>query len=83
MKTIYNESLGNTELIYTAFSERDKETNRNVYGILVRDNTTHTETVLHSFTARKEQAIDFIETLVRNIVHPDFVADIAEDYLLA
>ena len=25
MKTIYNECLGNTELIYTAFSEEDKE----------------------------------------------------------
>lgn len=83
MKTIYNESLGNTELIYTAFCETDEETRKNVYGILVRDNVSHKETVLHSFTSKKEQAIDFIETLVRNIVHPDFVKDIAEDYLLA
>jgi len=83
MKTIYNESLGNTELIYAAFTEKDEETNTDVYGILVRDNVSHKETVLHSFTAKKDQAIDFIETLVRNIVHPDFVTDIAEDYLLS
>ena len=83
MKTIYNESIGSTEIIYSAFAETDEETHRNVYGILVRDNVSHKETVLHSFTAKKDQAIDFIETLVRNIVHPDFVTDIAEDYLLS
>ena len=83
MKTIYNECLGNTELIYTAFSEKDKETNQKVYGILVRDNKSKHETILHSFTAKREKAIDFIETLVRNIVEPDFVREIAEDYILA
>lgn len=83
MKTIYNESLGNAELIYTAFSEKDNETNQDVYGILVRDNSADKETVLHSFTPRKEAAIDFVEILIRNIVHPDFVYDIAEDYLLS
>ncbi|WP_044975624.1 DUF6514 family protein [Ruminococcus sp. HUN007] len=83
MKTIYNECLGNTELIYTAFSETDEETKQNVYGIMVKDTNTHRETILHSFTARRDQAIDFIETLVRNIVEPDFVKEIAEDYILA
>lgn len=82
MKTIYNESIGSTEIIYSAFAETDEETQRNVYGILVRENSTNKETVLHGFTSRKELAIDFIETLIRNIVHPDFVKDIAEDYLV-
>ena len=50
---------------------------------MVRDNLTNTEAVLHSFTSHREAAIDFIETLVRNIVHPDFVNDVAEDYLLS
>ena len=79
MKTIYNESLGNTELIYTAFSETDEETNEKVYGIMVKDTHAHRETILHSFTTKRDQAIDFIETLVRNIVEPDFVREIAED----
>ena len=83
MKTIYNECLGNSELIYTAFCEKDTDTHKNVYGIMVRDNLTNTEAVLHSFTSQREAAIDFIETLVRNIVHPDFVNDVAEDYLLS
>lgn len=83
MKTIYNESLGNQELIYTAFCEKDEYSDINVYGILVRDNISNSETVIHSFTSKKEQAIDFIETLIRNIVHPDFVNDIAEDYLIS
>ena len=83
MKTIYNECLGNTELIYTAFSETDEETKQNVYGIMVKDTHTHRETILHSFTTKRDQAIDFIETLVRNIVEPDFVSEIAEDYILA
>ncbi len=82
MKTIYNESLGNTELIYTAFCEKDAETNNNVYGIMVEDNVSHSKTVLHSFTSVKEAAIEFVETLIRNTVHPDFVNDIAEDYLI-
>ena len=83
MKTIYNESLGNTELIYTAVSETDEETNEKVYGIMVKDTHAHRETILHSFTTKRDQAIDFIETLVRNIVEPDFVREIAEDYILA
>lgn len=82
MKTIYNECLGNQELIYTAFCEKDENYDMNVYGILVRDNNTNSEAVIHSFTSCREQAIDFIETLIRNIVHPDFVNDIAEDYLI-
>ena len=83
MKTIYNESIGSEEIIYSAFTEQDPETHSNVYGILVRDNSTKRETVLHSFSSTREQAIDFIETLIRNIVDPDFVMDIAEDYLMA
>ena len=30
MKTIYNECLGNSELIYPAFCEKDTDTHKNV-----------------------------------------------------
>ncbi len=82
MKTIYNECLGDKKLVYSAFCEKDEATDQNVYGILVRDNTSDCETIIHSFTACREKAIDFTETLIRNTVHPDFVNDIAEDYLI-
>ena len=83
MKTIYNECLGNAIISYSAFCETDLETKQNVYGIIVRDNYSEHETVIRNFTAKKEKAIEFIETLIRNAVYPDFVNDIAEDFLLA
>lgn len=83
MKTIYNECLGDSRLIYSAFCEEDEVLALPLYGILVKDNLTKREAILKGFTSKKEKAIDFIETLVRNSVRPDFVNDIAEDYLLA
>lgn len=80
---IYNERLGNNGVSYVAFCEKDEETNQNVYSILVTDNHSHTKVLLRSFTAKREKAIDFVETLVRNVVYPEFVNDVAEDYLLA
>ena len=38
MSIIYNECLGNTKLVYSAFAEENKETNSNIYGISVKDN---------------------------------------------
>ena len=83
MSIIYNECLGNTKLIYSAFAEENKETSINIYGISVKDNNKNSEVILRNFTTVKENAIDFIETLIRNSVSPDFVKEIAEDYLLA
>ncbi|MBP1566930.1 MAG: hypothetical protein IJP18_05845 [Oscillospiraceae bacterium] len=83
MSIIYNECLGNTKLVYSAFAEENKETNSNIYGISVKDNNKNSEVILRNFTSIKENAIDFIETLMRNTVSPDFVKEIAEDYLLA
>lgn len=83
MNTIYNECLGNAELTYSAFCEKDEETRQDVYSISVRNNISKTETIIRNFTSKKEQAIDFVETLVRNIVLPEFVGDIAQDYVQA
>ena len=83
MNIIYNECLGNKKLVYIAFCEKDAETHQDAYSISIRDNVTKQEAVLRNFTSIKEKAIDFIESLVRNTVKPEFLNDIAEDYLLA
>ena len=83
MNIIYNECLGNKKLVYTAFREKDSETNQDTYSISVCDNAAKKEAVLRNFTSKKETAVDFIESLIRNTVKPEFLNDIAEDYLLA
>ncbi len=83
MSIIYNECLGNTSLVYSALSETNTETNQNMYSILVKDTKRNSEVLVKNFTSIKENAIDFIETLIRNTVQPEFVGEVAEDYLLA
>lgn len=83
MNVIYNETLGNGIITYTAFCETDIDTNISRYGITVKDHSTNTEVTIRDFTLEKETMIDFTEILIRNTVSPDFVREIAEDYLSA
>ncbi len=83
MSIIYKETLGNAKLTYAAFCENDSETNQTTFGVIVKDNSTESEVTIRNFTAEKEKVIDFVEALIRNIVSPEFVKEIAEDYLIA
>lgn len=83
MSIIYNETLGNAKITYTAFCEKDEETNQLTFGVTVKDNLTESEVTIRNFTGIKERVIDFIETLIRNNVSPESVKEIAEDYLIA
>ena len=80
MSIIYEKTASDSSLSYKAFSEGNTN---NSFGIVVTDNKNQKETILRDFTAKKEKALDFIEKLFRNTVSPDFVYDIAEDYILS
>ncbi len=80
MSIIYEKTAAGSSLSYKAFSEGNLN---NSFGIIVTDQKNKTETILRDFTAKKEKALDFIDKLFRNTVSPDFVYDIAEDYILS
>ncbi len=80
MSIIYEKTASDSNLSYKAFSEGNMN---NSFGIIVTDQKNKKETVLRDFTAKKEKALDFIDKLFRNTVSPDFVYDIAEDYILS
>lgn len=80
MSIIYEKTAADSSLSYKAFSEGNMN---NSFGIIVTDQKNKKETVLRDFTAKKEKALDFIDKLFRNTVSPDFVYDIAEDYILS
>ncbi|MDO5560411.1 MAG: DUF6514 family protein [Oscillospiraceae bacterium] len=83
MNIIYNECLGNNNLEYYAFISEDDQTSTETYGVCVRDCIHHKEKMISDLTCNRQKIIEFVETLIRNTVYPDFLRDIAEDYLLA
>lgn len=83
MKIIYTECLGYNNLEYYAFCSKNSQSGVQTYGVCVKDCISHTENSINDLTCSKQKAIDFVESLIRNTVHPEFLREIAEDYLLA